>query len=483
MTHMELSSSRQSFAALLQPSSLGALDPSVAAKVLAAGGDVALIIDRFGVICDLAVSNEDLKLDGPDTWIGKRWSDTVSIDSRGKVLELLRDAADDQPIRWRELNHPTHKNESVSLRYVAMAAGHDGRVIAIGRDHRASVILQQRLLRAQQSMERDYAQMRDTESRYRSLFHMTSEAVLVVDGTHRRVVEANPAAERLLAGDQTIIGRPFLSLFSGASQEQATSLLSVAQASSSQTNAPVTMTSNGREVTANASLFRQDRAAHFLIRLHSSEHIEPTVPENGMRMLEAVNRLPDGFVVTNLDLQILTTNTAFLDMVHLPTAEQAKGQVLSKFLGRPGVDRNILLENLIKHSVVRNFPTVVQTQFGDIEDVEVCAVVVPDGDLPCFGFSIRRVARRDAVRDVDRVTIPSELPRMPADMSELVGRVSLKEIVRDTTDVVERLCIEAALEMTGNNRASAAEILGVSRQSLYSKLHRFGIGNFDADGE
>jgi DNA-binding NtrC family response regulator len=37
------------------------------------------------------------------------------------------------------------------------------------------------------------------------------------------------------------------------------------------------------------------------------------------------------------------------------------------------------------------------------------------------------------------------------------------------------MCIEAALELTHNNRASAAEMLGLSRQSLYVKLRRFGI--------
>jgi DNA-binding NtrC family response regulator len=67
-------------------------------------------------------------------------------------------------------------------------------------------------------------------------------------------------------------------------------------------------------------------------------------------------------------------------------------------------------------------------------------------------------------------------------LTELVGRVKLKELVRESTDLVERLCIEAALELTRNNRASAAELLGLSRQSLYSKLHRFGLGNL-ADGE
>jgi DNA-binding NtrC family response regulator len=56
-----------------------------------------------------------------------------------------------------------------------------------------------------------------------------------------------------------------------------------------------------------------------------------------------------------------------------------------------------------------------------------------------------------------------------------VGTASLKEIVSETTDVIEKICIEAALEMTNNNRAAAAEMLGLSRQSLYVKLSKLDI--------
>ena len=57
----------------------------------------------------------------------------------------------------------------------------------------------------------------------------------------------------------------------------------------------------------------------------------------------------------------------------------------------------------------------------------------------------------------------------------LIGRRPIKDIVGETVDTIERMCIEAALELTHNNRASAAEMLGLSRQSLYVKLRRFGI--------
>jgi DNA-binding NtrC family response regulator len=43
------------------------------------------------------------------------------------------------------------------------------------------------------------------------------------------------------------------------------------------------------------------------------------------------------------------------------------------------------------------------------------------------------------------------------------------------------MCIEAALHLTRDNRAAAAEMLGLSRQSLYVKLRRFGLGEPAAD--
>ena len=70
-----------------------------------------------------------------------------------------------------------------------------------------------------------------------------------------------------------------------------------------------------------------------------------------------------------------------------------------------------------------------------------------------------------------------DLPRSVKQMTGLVGQVPLKNLVRETTDLIERLCIEAALELVGDNRANAAEMLGLSRQSLYVKLRRYGLGD------
>ena len=84
------------------------------------------------------------------------------------------------------------------------------------------------------------------------------------------------------------------------------------------------------------------------------------------------------------------------------------------------------------------------------------------------------------VRDMDRRmqsgTHPGQVQTHPfAELSQLVGRRPIKDIVGETVDTIERMCIESALELTHNNRASAAEMLGLSRQSLYVKLRRFGM--------
>ncbi len=103
-------------------------------------------------------------------------------------------------------------------------------------------------------------------------------------------------------------------------------------------------------------------------------------------------------------------------------------------------------------------------------------MAVTGGETPCMGFAIRPVRKRLEGLGLDT----QDLPRSGSQLTELVGRVSLKDLVRETTDVIERLCIETALKLTGDNRASAAEMLGLSRQSLYSKLHRYGLGYLDS---
>ena len=331
--------------------------------------------------------------------------------------------------------------------YSTVRAGGAGNLVAIGRDLRAMAGLQQRLVTAQQSMERDYARLRHVETRYRLLFQVTAEPVVIVDAGSHKVVEANPAAGQLLGEPvKRMVGHPFLDSFDPAALADVQTLLNGVQSTGRADNVRARLTESRRELLVYASLFRQENSSLFLVRLLplSGDPNSVAVAKAKSRLLEVVESAPDGIVVTGPDGRILTANAAFLDLAQLATEEQARGESLERWLGRPGVDLNVLIANLRQHGSVRLFATILRGEYGASSEIEVSAVSLPNGEQPCFGFTIRGVGRRLPPES----RLGSELPRSVEQLTELVGRVPLKDLVRETTDVIERLCIEAALELT-----------------------------------
>jgi len=436
--------------------------------------DVALVVDKSGVIRDVAIGSEELSKAGLAGWIGVAWTDTVTSDSRHKVEELMREAALELPTRWREVNHIAPSGGHLPVRYSALQVRDDGRVVAFGRDLRALANLQQQFLDAQLSIERDYARLRQTELRYRLLFQIASEAIIIADATTLRITEVNPAALALIGEpSKKIAAQTLIELIDPADAPALQDLLATVRSTGAGENIPVRLAGLDRKFIFSASFFRQGSSALILARLSpvETQASEATQKANA-RLVKIMEGLPDGFVVTDLDTRILTANTAFLDFTQLSNQEQARGQPLQKWLGRSGIDINVLTANLREHSSVRNFSTIVRGAYGSMEEVEVSAVAVLGGELPCFGFVIRSSATRNAGK-----LRPPNLARSVEQLTELVGRVSLKDLVRESSDLIEKLCIEAALGLTGGNRASAAEMLGLSRQCLYVKLRRYGLGD------
>jgi transcriptional regulator PpsR len=304
--------------------------------------------------------------------------------------------------------------------------------------------------------------------------------VLIVDAANRRILEANPAASRLL-GDtgKRVTGSSIFDAFDGASRRAIDTLFGAVAAAGNGDEIAVQSAQGGRPFRLGASLFREGRSNYFLLRLQpgEGEAQSGSLQQKRSRVLELVESAPDGFVVTDMSGVILLANRAFLDAVQLATEEQVKGESLDRWLGRPGVDFTLMINQLREHRTLRLFATMLRGEYGLTTDVEICAVAVPDGEEPCCGFTIRDVGQR--LSSERRAGV--ERPRSVEQLTELVGRVPLKDLVRESTDMIERLCIEAALELTRDNRASAAEILGLSRQSLYAKLHRHGLADIDTE--
>lgn len=448
---------------------LSGVDVASVAHLVEASGDLALLVDKEGVIRDVAATGADR--DEAEQWLGKRWSSVVTVESRVKVEEMLSHDLAGAP-RWRQVNHSGAASE-FPIRFKAVRLG-NGTTVAVGRDERATARLQQRLLQVQQSLERDYLRLRQAESRYRLLFEMTTEPMLIVDVATLRIREINPAGIDLLSGGN-LQGQPFVAQAAVADRDQLIAFFGAASTGSVVAPITISLARTGAEVALSARLFRQGSASFLLIQLGTGDSLRMGNTER--LTLDMVRRLPDALVLTDDRMEILDANEAFLEMVQIPALSPLLGRPLGDFLGRPGIDLDLIRAQVADHHVARNVSTILRGEDGGQEEVEVSAVRSGDKDLH-YAFTLRLVARR--LRDLPPVT--RDLPRSVEQLTELVGRMPLKDIVRESTDLIERLCIEAALNFTSNNRASAAEILGLSRQSLYSKLHRHGLGRAE-EGE
>lgn len=455
--------------------SLSGLTADDSGRVLEATSDVALVIDERGLIQDLAFGTEEMSAEGFEGWLGRPWIDTVTVESRPKIEAMLADAGVGRPPRWRQVNHPTASGVDVPVMYSAVPCGRTGRIIAVGRDLRGIAQLQQRLVDAQQAIEQDYWRLRHAETRYRLLFEMASEALLIIDASNRKIVEVNPAAAALLGEPaRRLTGQSFPRALDPEGSRIVGDLLDAVKVAGRADAVQVRQADRPGTLSVSASVFQQDGTVLFLVRLSLQRGAgeAPAQDAAKLRLLQVIESSPDAMVVTDLDGKVILANRSFLDLSQVAHLEQARGQSLDRWFGRPGVDLNVLLANLRRHGSVKLFATTLRGEFGAASEVEISAVAVTDPDTPCHGFVIRNVGPRLG-RDT---RTEGHLPRSVQQLTELVGRVSLKELVREATDVIERLCIEAALEVTGDNRASAAEMLGLSRQSLYVKLRRYGLG-------
>jgi transcriptional regulator PpsR len=404
--------------------------------------------------------------------------DTATSESRGKIESMVSGPKGVADVRWRQINHPSPQGTDVPMQYAVVSLGAEGRLLALGRDMEAVAVLQRRLIETQQSIERDYLRLRHVEAKFRTLFETSNDAVLVVDGSTYKVLDANANAQ-LFAKDSSkkLVGRDIYECFEAGARDDLQSLLRMAHATGRVEMCRARFVGASVDCSVSASVFRQENGPQFLVRLMAQD--TASVKRGGGSaqnyFAQALEQSPDGFVLTDRSGRIQSANAEFLSMLGATALSQLYGQPLENWLLRGGVDWGVLLTNLRAQAMVKEFATELRQMAGSPMAVEISALSL-SGDETLYAFYVRDVVRRRAQETPAATGMADSI----AELSHLVGRMPMKDIVGETIDMIEKMCIQSALELTGNNRASAAEMLGLSRQSLYVKLRRFEMVN-DSD--
>ena len=406
-----------------------------------------------------------------DAMIGRPWLDVVRESDREIAADALSTAKADPGSAHRVdvalIARPDEEPLPMSCWLCVRAEDNTIEIACI--DLRGETSLRQQLVNAQRTLEQDYWSNRRLEARYRRMLDMVAEGFLVVDDLSGRVLEANSVATSLLKLEEgALVGRVFPVGLDNEGARALTELQREARSTTAVVQGQIT-TGNGDPLSVGLTCLRQGNETRLLIRLAGLSENQTDLGLGG----DSFETSTDGILITDREGVVIAANAAYLDMACIQDAQQATGRRADRWLGRSIVDLDVLLGNIEPDRPLQLFSSVLRTELGTRLDIELSAVQTERSGRSLILMFIRDVSRRIDAEASTEV----HLPRSIEQITGRVGRVPLKQLVRESTDVIEALCIEAALKLTQDNRAAAAELLGLSRQSLYTKLRRFDIGD------
>ncbi|MEO8010783.1 MAG: hypothetical protein ABI650_03975 [Dokdonella sp.] len=102
-------------------SPLSGLASELAEMLVSIACDIALVIDDEGVSKSVALGPSQVDDHGACAWVGRRWTDTVTVEARLKVEEFLADVGSSGVSRQRHLTHPSAHGVEIPVAYTDVA--------------------------------------------------------------------------------------------------------------------------------------------------------------------------------------------------------------------------------------------------------------------------------------------------------------------------------------------------------------------------
>lgn len=452
------------------------IEPEFLSSIIAAASDIALVVSAEGTILSVLLNNQDDSFGNLSHWEGRPVIEFLTEESVEKFQRAHDEyMAGQPPKKPLELNHSDNAVWQYPVRYTFHRFGQENAVLLLGRDLRPIAETQQQLVQAQIALEQGYESSREFDARYRVVMANVDDAVVFVSVKTGRIEDANGRAAALLGlKPDALVGAAFASLFEDRSGAELTESLMNATLTDDGASVPVRTSRTRQTVDLYPVLFRAAGQRVLMCRLFGSEATMSSLDSASTQAVSLFRGTTDAIVFMDPKGVALSVNDAFLDLIGATHLSDVVGQSLAEYLARGQIDLGVLLENAARTGQMRVYATRLVNDLGIRVPVEVSATALEDAQNPAVALIMRDVSRLEGVRKSETGSVPS-MPEPGRNVMDLIGSASLKEIVAETTDVVEKMCIETAVNLTRNNRVAAAEMLGLSRQSLYVKLRKYGL--------
>ena len=430
--------------------------------------DLVIKLDRSGQIIDVFANPYASIIGSIEHWRGRSIDDVLTEESVPKLhahIEALK-SGKGEPIRVTELNHSDGTIVDVPIRYTLMPSPDLEYILLLGKDLTPVAKVQQDLVNAQLALEREYERLLGYESLYRAILDLSREAIVLVNAENGNVQSANAAALKLLGVSRAQFeDTAFAKHFSPSNL--AARLAEIDHETAQPTPLNVKTKAGDAEVTITPRMLRLSGR---IFALHTITPSGTSRKRSDERLLEQwkdlFERTSDAIVLVDTDKRIVSCNQSFLKMCDATTDSDIEGQAISEFLSRGSVDVKIITDKIAEVGHIKNYSVGIRSIFGTAQDTSASVTKFNDGSSLDLAFVFRPTPLARSEGNEGQVGSSDSF-------TKLVGSAPLKEIVAGTTDVIEKLCITAALDITNQNKVAAANLLGLSRQSLYEKLRKY----------
>ena len=428
--------------------------------------DIMISLDTSGIVTNAVLAN-GVSSENPVDWVGSRWTDTVDTQEVPHIRSMFEAARLSGVSAFGQVLQRLPSGVEIPVEYTIVKISSTKGYVAIGKSVQAIAEMQLRQVEAQRALEHDYWKLRDVETRYKLLFNASEEAVLVVGSTDRQVIDANPAAIEVFGVSpqgQDIVGKVV-----PEDREAFSGMLDRVRSEGKAPRQTFRFLNSDTRWFVRAALMSSEAPQVYLIQMSPATN-QPMNVNLADPLYDAFRKIPDGAVLCDADGLIKRANAAFLDLAQVGSEELIIGRHIGSWLDKPGADYSVLLSQVKRHESVRRFPTILHGDLGTEANVELSAAAIGGDSVEQVLILVRDAEQRSAntvgTNDVDKTAVLFPLV-------EDIGKRTLPQLVDEAVGVLEAFCIKSALEIAGQNRTEAAKLLGLSRQSLYSKMNRY----------
>jgi transcriptional regulator PpsR len=429
--------------------------------------DITLTIDPDGVI-KTAVSSDALADESLDIWHGQPWNKMIGPEISAQVALMMKDIREGGLSSRFTIKQRFPSGRELSIEYTTISLGEKAGFIAIGKNVQAILDLQSRLQLANQAREQDYWKLREIERRYRLLFDASNEAVVLVRVSNLRIVEVNLAATQALG---LLPGAEFFPSVQPNDRKLFHTTLEQVREQGRVPNIVLHFGVANTPWSLRASMIHNENGSYYLFQIASIGASVPILQKQELNLSDEIfQRFPDGLAIVDPDGIIRRVNHTFLDLVQIGAEGVVLGQNMKRWLSHPGSDISVLLGLVQRQGSVRQLSTTLYGELGTKTEVEISAVGNKDKGPEHIGVLFHDVTIRPRTVPLEETAQTSiGLADDPHD------EISLDQLVKASTASIERRMIKETLEKSKGNRTVAAKLLGLSRQSLHTKLNKYNL--------